>query len=75
MTYDVVIVGAGIAGLNCAAVLHQKNKSFIILESSDRPRGRIKTDVIDGFQVDHGCQVLLTEYPEASCVLDFKNRN
>lgn len=72
MTYDVVIVGAGIAGLNCAAVLHQKNKSFIILESSDRPGGRIKTDVIDGFQVDHGFQVLQTGYPEASRVLDFE---
>lgn len=75
MTYDVVIVGAGIAGLNCAAVLHQKNKSFIVLESSDRAGGRIKTDVIDGFQVDHGFQVLQTGYPEASRVLDYEKLN
>ena len=71
MIYDAVIVGAGIAGLNCAAILHRENKSFVILESSDRPGGRIKTDVIDGFQVDHGFQVLQTGYPEASRGLDF----
>ena len=72
MKYDVVIVGAGIAGLSCAAALHHKNLSFIILESCNRLGGRIKTDVIDGFQLDHGFQVLQTGYPEASRVLDFQ---
>lgn len=75
MTYDVVIVGAGIAGLNCAAVLHRNRKSFIILESSDRPGGRIKTDVVDAFQLDRGFQVLQTGYPEASRTLDFETLN
>lgn len=72
MKYDVVIVGAGISGLSCAAALHQKNLSFIILESSNRPGGRIKTDVIDRFRLDHGFQVLQTGYPEASRVLNFQ---
>ncbi len=75
MIYDVVIVGAGIAGLNCAAVLHRNHKTFIILESSDRPGGRIKTDAVDDFQLDHGFQVLQTGYPEASRALDFDTLN
>jgi hypothetical protein len=34
--------------------------------------GRIKTETVDGFQLDHGFQVLQTGYPEASKTLDFK---
>jgi len=75
MKFDVVIVGAGIAGLSCAAGLYQKNLSFIILESTNRPGGRIKTDGVDGFQLDHGFQVLQTGYPEASRALDFQKLN
>jgi len=71
MTYDVVIIGAGLAGLSCGATLHQENKSFIILEATDRPGGRIKTEVVENFQLDHGFQVLQTGYPEASRALDF----
>jgi phytoene dehydrogenase-like protein len=72
MRYDVVIVGAGIAGLSCAKILHRNKLSFIILESSSLPGGRIKTETVDGFQLDHGFQVLQTGYPEASKTLDFK---
>jgi protoporphyrinogen oxidase len=34
--------------------------------------GRVKTDVVKGFQLDHGFQVLLTSYPEAQKHLDFE---
>lgn len=71
MIYDVVIIGAGLAGLSCGAALHKKNKSFIILESTDRVGGRIKTEAVENFQLDHGFQVLQTGYPEASKLLDF----
>ena len=70
MDHQVVIVGAGVAGLSCARVLKENGVDFIILESSDRPGGRIKTDRNDGYQFDHGFQVLQTGYPEISKHLD-----
>lgn len=72
MMYDAVIVGAGISGLNCAKILHQNSLSFIILESSDRAGGRIKTDTVDGTRMDRGFQVLQTGYPEARRCLDLQ---
>jgi phytoene dehydrogenase-like protein len=71
MKYDVVIVGAGLAGLACGKTLQQNNLSFIILEADDRPGGRIKTDLVDGYLLDHGFQVLQTGYPEAKKMLDY----
>ncbi len=58
MEFDVVIVGAGIAGLSCALTLQKNNLTFAIVESGDTPGGRIQTDVKDGFRLDHGFQVL-----------------
>jgi len=70
MKYDVVIVGAGLSGLACAATLQKKNSSFIILEAEDRPGGRIKTDIVDGYRLDNGFQVLQTGYPEVGRMLN-----
>lgn len=69
--YDVLIVGAGLAGLACARRLAQAGVSFRILEASDGAGGRVRTDVLDGFRLDRGFQVLLTAYPEAQAVLDY----
>jgi phytoene dehydrogenase-like protein len=69
---DIIIVGAGLAGLTAAKVLKAAGKSVKILEASDRIGGRVKTDEVDGFLLDHGFQVLLTAYPEAKRFLDYK---
>ena len=61
---DVVIVGAGLAGLVAAKVLEQHNLNAIVLEESDGVGGRVRTDHVDGFLLDRGFQVLLTAYPE-----------
>ncbi len=61
---DVVIVGAGLAGLTAARVLEQNNINAIILEASDGVGGRVRSDNVDGFILDRGFQVLLTAYPE-----------
>ncbi len=71
MQYDAIIIGAGIAGLSCARALQRKNLSFVILDKEKRPGGRIKTDVVDGFKLDRGFQVLQTGYPEAKKSLDY----
>jgi phytoene dehydrogenase-like protein len=68
---DVLIVGAGLAGLSCARVLQEKGVSFRILEASDGLGGRVRTDEVDGFLLDRGFQVLFTAYPEARRVLDY----
>ena len=68
---DVIIIGAGLAGLTAAVHLQRQGKSVKVLEASDRPGGRVKTDEIDGFLLDRGFQVLLTEYPEAKELLDY----
>jgi len=63
-TADVVIVGAGLAGLVAAKVLEQHGVSPVLLEASDGVGGRVRSDFVDGFVLDRGFQVLLTGYPE-----------
>jgi monoamine oxidase len=55
----VCVVGAGVAGLVAAIELEKAGKSVTIFEATDRVGGRVKTDYIDGYQFDHGFQVLL----------------
>jgi phytoene dehydrogenase-like protein len=68
---EVVIIGAGLAGLCCARTLHQAGIPFVLLEASDGVGGRVRTDRVDGFLLDRGFQVLQTAYPETRRVLDY----
>ncbi|SFU12835.1 Protoporphyrinogen oxidase [Algoriphagus locisalis] len=72
---NVYIIGAGIAGLVAAIELEKAGFSPVILEGSDSVGGRIKTDLVDGFLLDHGFQVLLTAYPEVKKYLDLSELN
>lgn len=68
----IYIVGAGVSGLVAAQVLESKGYSPIIIEATDRVGGRVKTDLVDGYQLDQGFQVLLTAYPVAQKYLNYK---
>lgn len=68
---DVLIIGAGLAGLTCARTLQRRGVSFLLLDAADGIGGRVRTDVVDGFRLDRGFQVLLTAYPEAQAQLDY----
>jgi len=67
----VLIVGAGLSGLTCALRLEQEGIPYKVFEKGDRVGGRVRTDVVDGFQLDLGFQVFLTAYPEAERWLDY----
>jgi phytoene dehydrogenase-like protein len=67
----VVIIGAGLAGLSCALSLEDAGLSVSLLDASDAPGGRIRTDLVEGFRLDRGFQVMLTAYPEAQRLLDY----
>lgn len=69
---DTLIVGAGISGLTAALHLYQAGKNVCVLEASDDVGGRMKTDRVDGFLLDHGFQVYNTAYPEGKELLDFE---
>jgi phytoene dehydrogenase-like protein len=68
----VIVVGAGLAGLCAARRLHGRGIPVSVLEASDGVGGRVRTDVVDGFLLDRGFQVLLTAYPEAKALLDYR---
>jgi protoporphyrinogen oxidase len=61
---DVVIVGAGLAGLSAAVHLHRAGVATTVCEAAEDVGGRVRTDRRDGFLLDRGFQVLLPAYPE-----------
>ncbi|MBA8808399.1 protoporphyrinogen/coproporphyrinogen oxidase [Promicromonospora sukumoe] len=68
--HDVVIVGAGLAGLVAALDLTRAGLDVRLLERDEQPGGRVATERVDGFVVDRGFQVLNTSYPQVRRRLD-----
>jgi phytoene dehydrogenase-like protein len=60
---EVLIVGAGLAGLSAALKLQAAGKDVLVVESSDRAGGRVASDLIDGFICDRGFQLINAKYP------------
>ncbi|MET9731572.1 NAD(P)/FAD-dependent oxidoreductase [Streptomyces sp. NPDC006458] len=61
---DVVVVGAGVAGLSAAQRLTSAGVSTAVLEAAPCPGGRMSTEKVDGFRLDRIGQLLSTAYPE-----------
>lgn len=72
MSARVVILGGGVAGLIAALHCEEAGLSPALIEAKTVPGGRVRTDYRDGFQLDHGFQVLLTEYQEVQRYLDLE---
>jgi phytoene dehydrogenase-like protein len=61
---DVVIVGAGVAGLSAAHRLTSAGLTTAVLEAAPCAGGRMSTEKVDGFRLDRVGQLLSTAYPE-----------
>ena len=66
-----IIIGAGVSGLVAAIELEKAGFTPLILEATDCIGGRLKSDLESELPLDHGFQVLLTDYQEAQKYLDF----
>lgn len=67
---EVLVVGAGLAGLQCARTLSRAGVDVEVWEAGDEVGGRIRTDRVDGFLADRGFQVLNPAYPAVRLHID-----
>jgi renalase len=56
--FDVVAIGAGMAGLMCARQLRQAGYAVAVVEKSRGPGGRVATRRVQGGRADHGARYL-----------------
>ncbi len=72
MHADVIIIGAGLAGLACAVALRDSGLRVAIFEASHTPGGRACswTDARTGDDIDLGPHILLTEYRNMLALLE-----
>ncbi len=66
---DVLVIGAGLAGLQCARHLAGRAQVSLV-EAGDDIGGRVRTDVVDGFRLDRGFQLLNPAYPMVATQVD-----
>ena len=70
--YDIIIIGAGLAGLAAGKTLQNLGYNILIIEKENSIGGKLKSKSNLGFNIDKGFQVLLTGYEETSKILDYK---
>ena len=58
MTFDVIIVGAGLSGTFMSSLLREKKKNVLVLEKSSGIGGRLSTKPLGSQIVDYGCQYI-----------------
>ena len=68
--HDVVVVGAGLAGLTCAVALEERGLDVLVVEAADEVGGRVRTEVVDGHLCDVGFQLLNPAYPAVRRLVD-----
>lgn len=66
---EVVVVGAGMAGLAAAKELEKAGFKVLILEASKRIGGRVASEIYNGYTLDQGFQVLPSSYRQTSRLL------
>lgn len=71
---DIIVIGAGMAGLKAAYDLQRAGLSVIVLEARDRVGGRISTDrTFTPVPVELGAELIHTDFAETWELVDGKN--
>lgn len=73
MNKRVGVIGAGLSGLSCAVELKKSGFDVEIFEQQKTVGGRVQTDDVEGFKLDHGFQVYLPAYEMGQKFFDYKN--
>ena len=60
MGQTVAVIGAGIAGLQCALLLKESGIDVQVFERQPHVGGRMVTESVNGFLIDHGFHVMQT---------------
>ena len=68
--WDVIVLGAGIAGLVCARTLAEAGRRVLVLEASGRVGGRIRTVRQDGVPVELGAEFVHGRSPELWALIE-----
>ena len=66
----IVVVGAGLTGLTCAAYLRRKGQDVVVLEATDRIGGLMQTEEVDGFVMEQGPSTGTIKHPEVAELFD-----
>jgi len=61
---NVIVVGAGLAGLRCAQILNDHGLHVELIEKNAQVGGRLRSFNLDGFVIDEGFQLINPSYPE-----------
>ena len=70
-TAEIIVVGAGLAGLCAARTLHRAGKQVQVLEASEHLGGRVWSRQVDGYTIDAGFLGMFTAYPAAQRQFDY----
>ena len=69
-TIDIVILGAGIAGLGAALRARELNRQAVVFEARDRAGGLLDNFTVDGFRFDHAVHLSFANEPEVRAIFD-----
>lgn len=72
---DVLVIGAGMAGLMAAAQLQRAGRRVLVLDKGRGVGGRLASRRIDGATFDHGAQFITTRDPRFAAVIEQGRQN